>query len=79
MLQGETIMSGASDLCGDCKEKLAIKVCQSGAGYYLGTWCHCGPYSRETGYMGHGPEGKARAERALEQYKKTGVLVDMRT
>ena len=20
------------------------------AGYYIGTWCGCGPYSRESGY-----------------------------
>jgi hypothetical protein len=79
MLQGETIMSGAAETCSDCKRKLDITVCESGAGFYLGTWCNCGPYSRETGYMGYGPEGKANAERALAYYKKTGILTGMRT
>ncbi len=27
-----------------------IDVYRSGAGYYVGTYCHCGPYSRESGY-----------------------------
>ena len=79
MLQGETIMSGALDTCTDCNKKLDIQVCLSGAGYYLGTWCSCGPYSRETGYMGYGPEGRARAEKALKLYYETGVLTGMRT
>jgi hypothetical protein len=51
MLPGETINSGASDVCPDCKQKLIVKVCQSGGGYYLGTWCCCGPYSRESEYF----------------------------
>lgn len=24
---------------------------QSPAGFYIGTWCDCGPYSRESGYF----------------------------
>ena len=49
MLPGETILSGASDKC--CGKKLKFQVLQSGAGYYIGTWCpNCGPYSRESGY-----------------------------
>jgi hypothetical protein len=30
------------------KRKLPIHVCKSGAGYYIGTWDHEGPYSRES-------------------------------
>lgn len=65
MLQGETINSGASDVCPDCKQKLTVKVCQSGGGYYLGTWCCCGPYSRESCYFGSYSE----AESVLQAYK----------
>ena len=27
-----------------------LDVYLSGAGYYIGTYCACGPYSRESGY-----------------------------
>jgi len=50
MLNGETIASGAADCCPDCRVKLELQVLQSNAGYYIGTFCDCGPYSRESGY-----------------------------
>lgn len=50
MLPGETIRSGASDVCSDCGIKLVERVCYSAAGYYIGTTCNCGPYSRESHY-----------------------------
>ena len=50
MIKGETILSGASDICPDCKKELVLEVHSSAAGYYLGTWCNCGPYSRESDY-----------------------------
>lgn len=50
MKQGETIVTGAPDTCPDCHEKLVPKVCHSNAGYYIGTWCKCGPYLRESDY-----------------------------
>lgn len=50
MLPGETIHSGASDKCPDCDTKLVEEVLQSNAGYYIGTRCCCGPYSRESHY-----------------------------
>ena len=35
--------------CMDCGTFLPLKVCMSGAGYYIGTFCpRCGPYSRES-------------------------------
>jgi hypothetical protein len=49
-LPGETIATGASDTCPDCGKKLELEVLQSAAGYYIGTECCCGPYSRESGY-----------------------------
>lgn len=50
MLNGETIGTGAPKACPDCKVKPEFEVCQSAAGYYIGTMCDCGPYSRESGY-----------------------------
>ena len=35
-----------------CGRRLALQVCESAAGHYLGYWCdECGPWSRESGYM----------------------------
>lgn len=61
MLAGETIMSGASSACRDCGVRLVLRVCRSFAGYYLGTQCDCGPYSRESDYF----ETREEAEAAL--------------
>jgi len=36
--------------CMDCGKILKAQVCMSNAGYYIGTWCCTGPYSRESGY-----------------------------
>lgn len=47
-LPGETIGLGAKPYCPDCGKKLELEVCRSGAGYYIGTQCCCGPYSRES-------------------------------
>jgi hypothetical protein len=49
-LPGETIRSGADPTCEDCGVTVTLQVCSSNAGYYLGTWCNCGPYSRESDY-----------------------------
>lgn len=51
MLPGETINSGAPSTCPDCHTKLVLRVCLSGAGYYIGSECQCGPYSRESHYF----------------------------
>lgn len=62
MLPGETINSGASNMC--CGKKMKNMVLQSGAGYYIGTRCkECGsPNSRESGYYG----SLERAQKDLE-------------
>jgi hypothetical protein len=49
-LKGETIATGAPTRCPDCKKNLVVEVLHSNAGYYIGTWCDCGPNSRESGY-----------------------------
>jgi hypothetical protein len=46
MLPGETIHSGASRTCTTCNITVVEQVCYSAAGYYIGTTCNCGPYSR---------------------------------
>ena len=55
----ETILLGASNVCSDCGVKVIPKVMSSPAGYYVGTSCKCGPYSRESGY--YETEGQALA------------------
>jgi hypothetical protein len=53
VLPNETLCGpgGTHELhCEDCNELLTLKVCRSAAGYYVGTWCKCGPNSRESGY-----------------------------
>jgi hypothetical protein len=49
-LPGETEYGGS--VCEDCGTRLKLQVCHSAAGYYIGTMCDCGPYSRESGYYG---------------------------
>jgi hypothetical protein len=50
MLKGETILSGGPTVCSECKVRPQLRVCHSNAGYYIGTMCNCGPYSRESDY-----------------------------
>lgn len=50
MIPGETLASGAPNPCPDCGQYLEPEVLRSAAGYYIGTRCFCGPYSRESGY-----------------------------
>jgi hypothetical protein len=61
MLLGETIHSGAPRVCSICKIKLKLEVLYSPAGYYIGTQCNCGPYSRESHYY----ETRESVEKAL--------------
>lgn len=51
MLPGETLLSGADSQCPECKRFPKLEVCNSFAGYYVGSWCDCGPYSRESEYF----------------------------
>ena len=50
MLPVETIASGAPSTCARCFKEVESEVLCSAAGYYIGTICACGPYSRESGY-----------------------------
>lgn len=37
--------------CPDCGEDLALEVFQDDQGYYIGTYCKCGAYDRESQYF----------------------------
>lgn len=42
-----------TEKCTDCQTDIPIKVCESGAGWYIGRECpKDGPYSRLSNYMG---------------------------
>lgn len=62
MLVGETILSGCASTCSDCGVRMVLQVCRSAAGHYLGTWCDCGPYSRESEYF----KTREEAEKAIK-------------
>jgi hypothetical protein len=60
MMHGENIATGASPTCSDCGLTPPMAVHQNGRGaYYIGTWCDCGPYSRESDYFGTHEEAEA--------------------
>lgn len=50
MIPGTTIRSGVDPTCPECGITPKLQVLSSAAGYYIGTWCDCGPYSRESDY-----------------------------
>lgn len=49
-LPKETLATGASNICPDCHKKVTVTVMHSNAGYYIGSYCDCGSYSRESDY-----------------------------
>ncbi len=49
-LERETIADGAQPRCEACHTMAKLDVYRSGAGFYIGTYCHCGPYTRESRY-----------------------------
>ena len=44
----ETVGRGASPFCEDCHDFVVWGVYRSQAGWYIGTACKCGPYTRES-------------------------------
>jgi len=58
-LPGETLASGAPRICPTCGVTVVIAVHRSQAGYYLGSYCHCGPYTRESRYYASEAEAQA--------------------
>ena len=74
MLKGETIGSGASDTCEECGVTPALEVYKSHGGWYIGTYCKCGPYSRESEYYATEHEAQRdlnrQTQRAAKEYWK---------
>jgi hypothetical protein len=62
MIPGETILNGADAVCPDCHVAPPFEVHRSAAGYYIGTYCNCGPWSRESEYF----KTREEAVKALE-------------
>jgi len=73
-LPGETLYSGAPRTCEDCGVELVPRVCRSGAGFYIGTWCHCGPESRDSGYFASCGEAEAVLEAHPSEYARSTEL-----
>jgi hypothetical protein len=61
-MPGETIATGAPSTCPDCKTSMKLQVLMSGAGFYIGTQCECGPYSRESRYYPDRATAQARLD-----------------
>lgn len=61
MLPEETIGAGAPKVCEECNTRLVPKVMHT-CGYYIGTECKCGPYSRESEYF----KTHAEAQKVLD-------------
>jgi hypothetical protein len=59
----ETIARGASPICSDCGVAVKLGVHSSPAGFYIGSYCDCGPYSRESGYY----RTREQAEKVLKK------------
>lgn len=55
----------AADSCLDCDEHLQEGTFQSAAGWYWGTYCACGPYSRETDYYATPEEARDAYEQGV--------------
>jgi len=70
VLTGETLLTGAQRMCPDCQITVDVKVCRSNAGWYIGSECKCGPYSRESKYYPSYEE----AEMMLELWKDGNYL-----
>ena len=65
-------LSGISGATCSCRRELALQVCESGAGFYLGYVCpSCGPWSRETGYYMHRQEAEADLARQVPDKLRT--------
>jgi hypothetical protein len=62
MAQPGEYINATRTTCFNCGTELAVKVCVSAAGHYVGFFCpNCGPYSRESGYF----HSREEAEQAL--------------
>lgn len=75
MIEGETIASGAAATCSECGVAPPLAVYSTPAGYYIGTYCKCGPMGRESDYF----KNRKLAEEALAQWNSdTAAPIGMR-
>jgi hypothetical protein len=51
--------------CSDCGGALELAVWQSAAGFYIGRWCNCGPYSRHSHYFATRGEAQVALDRLV--------------
>ena len=58
-LNRETLCEQPDLPCEDCGWVPSLDVYRSAAGFYVGTWCGCGPYSRESAYFSSSDEARA--------------------
>jgi len=70
MFPRETILTGAPKSCKQCDYIFEFQVMSSPAGYYVGTSCLCGPYTRETGYF----KTPVEAQNAVDLIKAGDLL-----
>lgn len=59
-LTGQTIATGKPKQCVKCRQIPALQVVGCGDGYYIGTVCDCGPYTRESDHYGTSREANDR-------------------
>jgi len=64
MFPSETVLTGGSNICEWCGNKIEFSICSSPAGYYVGTECCGSPNSRETDYGTY-----TQVEQWLEEFK----------
>jgi hypothetical protein len=72
VMPGETIATGAEAVCSDCAQVPKLGVYRSQAGYYIGAYCACGPYSRESEYY----ETREAAEEDFKKMRPVDMDVD---
>jgi hypothetical protein len=73
MLKGETLLYGAPRTCPNCGFMPELKVYWTVAGYYIGTYCNCRPYSRESGYYRTEKEAEAAFRTGPSAYKRSSA------
>jgi hypothetical protein len=80
MIDKETLANDAPRICSECQEEPQLGVYMSAAGYYVGTYCGCGPYSRESGYFASEEDAKSALRTGkFGRYPTSPHLVDQQS
>ena len=59
----DTIPARHEPGCATCQARPEPDIYRSGAGFYVGRWCRCGPFSRDSEYY----QTREEAVKALEE------------